>query len=175
MFLRFIRFIAILILLAAVFGGVGYYIVTHEKADAEAKLQFKITLAVQTAIANALNDATRTAEDSIPHYRVITLGTNEFLQDVAEKYHTTVEVIRMANTLAASVESGSGEQIIVPEGVQQLAPPRRLKSYLAVDGDTLADLAARNGEPLEVMQVDNPILAQRGVMPGDIVFIAELL
>jgi LysM repeat protein len=173
--LRLIRIVLILILLAVIFGGVAYYITISERKDSQETYNRSVTLAVQTAVAHALFDATRTAEADIPHDRIITLGPNEFLEDVATRYNTTVDVLRMANGLAPDVISGSGQQIIVPEGVQQLVPPRRLIPRVAVQGDTLEALAVQNGVPLEVLQEDNPILAQRGIIPGDIVFIGQLI
>jgi len=172
---RFIRFVLILILLAVIFGGVGYYIITDDIHRRTEKYNLSVTLAIETAISSALNDATRTAEDAIPHYRLITLGENEFLADVAVQYNTNADVLRMANGLAPDVVSGSGQQIVVPEGVQILTPPRRLKWVTAVDGDTLQSIAAHNNLSLDIIQMDNPILVQRGVLPGDIVFVAQLL
>ncbi len=172
---RFIRFVLILMLLALIFGGVGYYIITDDLRRRTEKYNLSVTLAIETAVQSALYDATRTAENDIPHYRLITLGENEFLADVAAKYNTNPDVLRMANGLAPTVESGSGQQIIVPEGVQILTPPRRLIAITAVDGDTLQSIATHNNLSLDVIQMDNPILAQRGVLPGDIVFVAQLL
>jgi hypothetical protein len=73
------------------------------------------------------------------------------------------------------VDSGSGETIIVPEGVQILEPPRRFELYLAVVGETLEAVAIRFNVRQDILEEDNPILAQRGVVPGDVVFIPILL
>ncbi len=60
--------------------------------------------------------------------------------------------------------------------MKQLDPPRRFKKpYKAQKGDELAAIAARNGITLQILEQDNPILAKRGLNPGDIVFIPELL
>jgi LysM domain len=176
MFLRRIaRFIMILILLAAIFGGVGYYIVTDDYNRRLDKYNLNVTLAIETAISNSLFDATRTAESDLPHYLLIKLGQNEFLADIAVQYDTTVDVLRIANGLDQTVESGSDVDLIVPQGVHVLDPPRRFFPYTAVVGDTLESLAVRNNVPLDILEQDNPILAQRGLTPGDIVFIARLL
>jgi LysM domain-containing protein len=175
MIARFVRFVLILILVAAVFAGVAFYIITDDYNRRLDKFNFSVTLAIRTAVSGALFDATRTAESPIPHYRLITLGQNEFLADVAVQYHTTVDVLRMANALAPTVESGSGEQIVVPEGVSDLNPPRRLTFITAGDTDTLETIASTYQIPLHLLEEDNPILAQRGIIPGDIVFIAHLL
>lgn len=176
MFFRLIRFLLTLALIGIVFAGVGYYIYVNDQATTQAQYDQSVTLAIESAVARALFDATRTLESDIPHYRVITLGENEFLADVARQYNTTLEVLRMANSLLPSVEAGSGQSIIVPEGVQRLDPPRRFKEpYTAIQGDSLEAIAARERLPLEVVQADNPVLAQRGVSPGDLIFIAQLL
>ncbi len=81
----------------------------------------------------------------------------------------------MANGLAQDVVSGAGTELIVPEGVQTLTPARRLRQYEAVAGDTLSSIAEQNDVLLEYLALDNPVLAQRGLNPGDIVFIPTLL
>ncbi len=81
----------------------------------------------------------------------------------------------MANGLAPDVQTGSGVEIIVPEGVQLLDPPRRLQVIPAAPGDTLSSLAQRYRIPLEIVEMDNPVLAQRQLHDGDTVFIATLL
>ncbi len=172
---RIIRFILILILLAAVIGGVSYYIITHDYADRVRKYQINLTVGVETAVGNALFDATRTMESDEPHYRLISVPPSETLESVAAQYDTTVDVIRMANALAITVDTGNGTPLIVPQGVKQLDPPRRFVTITAGPGDTLAGIAAHNNVPIEVINADNPILAQRGVIPGDIVFVAQLL
>jgi LysM repeat protein len=135
-----------------------------------------VTLAVGTAVSGALFDATRTAEADIPHYRQVELAAGELLLNVARRYNTTVEVLRMANQLREDVDAATGgEIIVVPQGVQRLDPPRSFQTYVAVDGDSLTILSIKFDVPIDVLQMDNPILAQRGINPGDIVFIAELL
>jgi LysM repeat protein len=126
-------------------------------------------------VANALYDATRTAEAPLRQYRVIPLTPSDTLTAVAERYGTTVEVLRMANGLAPTVETGDGSEIIVPEGVQALDPPRTLAIIRAQSGESLESLSQRFRVPLDVLQLDNPVLSQRGVNPGDIVFIPTLL
>jgi hypothetical protein len=170
-----IRTLLTLILVAAAFGGVGYYIWNDSRNKTIENYNRNVTLAVETAIWSALYDATRTAEAPLRHYRLITLGENELLLDVARRYNTTVDVLRMANNLLPTVDAGSGETIIVPEGVQELRPPRRFELYTAVAGDTLEVLAIRFNVRQDILEEDNPILAQRGIAPGDTVFIPILL
>jgi LysM repeat protein len=114
-------------------------------------------------------------EAPLRQYRVIPLTPSDTLSAVAERYNTTVEVLRMANALAPTVETGDGSAIIVPEGVQSLDPPRTLDYITAQPGESLESLAQRFRIPLNVLELDNPVLAQRRVNPGDIVFIPTLL
>jgi hypothetical protein len=172
---RLIRTLLTLILVIAAFSGVGYYVWKDSRNKTIENYNRNVTLAVETAIWSALYDATRTMEAPQRHYRLITLGENEPLLDVALRYNTTVEVLRMANNLLPTVDSGSGETIIVPEGVQILEPPRRFELYLAVVGETLEAVAIRFNVRQDILEEDNPILAQRGVVPGDVVFIPILL
>jgi LysM repeat protein len=173
---RFIRNLLILLLVAAIFGSVSYYIYQGDRATKIKILNDSVTQAVSTAIQNALYNATRTMEADQPHYILLTVGADEPLDTVAQKYNTTVDVLRMANNLLPSVDYGDGTEIIVPRGVPQLVPPRRFKKpYIAQKGDELSAIAARNGISEDIIDLDNPILAKRGLLPGDIVFIPELL
>ncbi|MBL8153060.1 MAG: LysM peptidoglycan-binding domain-containing protein [Anaerolineae bacterium] len=172
---RLIRTLLALILVTAAFGGVGYYVWNDSRNKTIENYDRNVTLAVETAIWSALYDATRTVEAPLRHYRLITLSENEPLLDVALRYNTTVEVLRMANNLLPTVDSGSGETIIVPEGVQELQPPRRFELYTGIAGDTFDSLAIRFNVRQDILEEDNPILAQRGIAPGDVVFIPILL
>lgn len=173
---RAVRLILILILLVVVFTGVGLYVVNEENTRRLELYNFSVTLSIQTAVSGALYDATRTAEAPLAQYRLITLEPGTLLLDLALQHHTTVEAIRMANNLRPDVDAGTGgETLIIPEGIQVLDPPRRFKIYRASAGDTLDLIAANYGVPIDVMRKDNPLLVQRGIIPGDIVFLAELL
>lgn len=172
---RLIRTLLTLILVVAAFGGVAYYVWNDSRDKTIENYDRNVTLAVETAIWSALYDATRTVESPQRHYRLIRLGENEPLLDVALRYNTTVEVLRMANNLLPTVDSGSGETIIVPEGVQDLRPPRRFELYTGIAGDTFEVLAIRFNVQQDILEEDNPILVQRGIAPGDVVFIPILL
>lgn len=172
---RILRNLVILALVIAVFAAVGYFIQQGDIDEQTERYNLQVTSAIETAIANALFDATRTAEAPLDQYRLITLDGDDTLTEIAARYNTTVEVLRMANGLAADVESGAGVRIIVPEGVSALTPPRVLAAYEAIAGDTLDSLAQRYRVPVDVLQLDNPVLARRGVNPGDIVFIPTIL
>jgi hypothetical protein len=173
---RIIRNVVLILFVLALIGGVAFYILRDQQQRAASLASDAVTYAVATAIRDALFTATRTAEADVLHYRVITLQPNEFLLDVAQRYNTTVEVLRMANSIRADVEAAQGgEVIIVPQGVQELNPPRRFTTYTAISGDTLVGVATRFAIPESILREDNPILAERGVNPGDIIFIGELL
>jgi LysM repeat protein len=99
------------------------------------------------------------------------LGENTSLAAVAEQNGTTLELLRMVNQLADDVTDGNGQLIIVPLNIVELDPPRVLQTYIVQPGDTLVAIAERNGLPLSLLESDNPILASRGLIPGDTVFV----
>jgi LysM repeat protein len=175
MFGRVLRNLFILALVIAVFGAVALFINQGRTDELKRLYDLQLTSGVETAVARALFDATRTAEAPLKQYRLITLDADDTLTELAARYNTTVEVLQMANGLEANVESGAGVRIIVPEGVSALDPPRILEAYQAEAGDTLESLAQRRRVPIDILQLDNPVLAERGVNPGDIVFIPTLL
>ncbi|GIL08517.1 MAG: hypothetical protein BroJett033_0280 [Chloroflexota bacterium] len=175
---RLVRVLRILLtigIVAGVIAGVGYFI-SSSTAQAARDLYYRqATVVVETAIAGALFDATRTAEAPLPQFRLLRLAADESLAALAERYDTTLEAIQMANGLAADVTSGGGQAVVIPAGAHTLEPPRRLTPYTASAGDTLAALAESYKIPLALLEADNPVLARRGLIPGDIVFIAVLL
>ena len=173
---RYIRNFLILVLVAVIFAAVGYSINRSERERRTKIYNGLVTQAVETAIQDALFVATRTAEADQPQYRFLRVGATDSLESIATKYNTTTDAIRMANNLLPTVDFGDGSQIIIPSGVAKLVPPRRFKKpYAAQNGDDLDAIAARNGISAEILALDNPILAKRGLNPGDLVFIAELL
>jgi|FLYN01.1.fsa_nt_gi LysM repeat protein len=175
MYGRALRNLLILALVIAVFAAVAFFIYIGDQREKTEIYYNQVTISIETAIANALFAATRTAEAPLEQYRLITLDADDTLAQIAQTYRTTVEVLRMVNGLAPDVQSGAGVQIIVPEGVQELDPPRRLELHEALPGETLNSLAQRLRIPIEVLEMDNPVLARRGVNPGDIIFIPILL
>jgi len=175
MFFRWLRRLFLIALVAGIFGGVAYYINQGINRDDDERYDLQVTLAIQTAIAGRLFEATRTAEAPLPQYRLVTLANGEALLDVAERYNTTIEVLRMANKLLPTVDFGTGETIVVPQGVEILVPPRSFRPYTAVAGDTFSTLATLNDITPEQLAMDNPVLAGRELLPGDIVFIPQLL
>jgi LysM repeat protein len=175
-FFRLLRLLLILILVGGVVGGVALFVITGSRQSQMAVYGRIVTAAVETAVAHALFDATRTAESPLSHFRLVVLLPDESLASLAERYDTTLEVIRMANGLPDTVERAvGGERIVVPQGVQVLQPPRRLRIHTAQVGDTLEELAQSYGVSLSLLEADNPVLTTRSLMPGDIVFIAQLL
>lgn len=175
MFFRWLRRLFLFALVIGVFAIVAYGIQSGENVDREKEIEAQVTRAIETAISARLFEATRTVEVPLPQYRLVRLGEGEALLDVAKRYRTTIEVLRMANKLLPIVDFGTGETIIVPEGVQVLEPPRSFTVYKAIAGDSLSAIAALNDITIEQMQIDNPVLARRELIPGDTVFIPQLL
>jgi LysM repeat protein len=171
-----VRVLIILVSVAAIVGALVIRVSLDDYEQASALYDVQVTVVVGTAIADALNNATRTAEAPLSQYRLIAVDADESLADVAERYQTTVEVIRMANGLSPDVSTGDGGELIVPEGLPILEPARSFEVYRARDGDTLEALATQYGINLRLVLLDNPVLARRGVLlPGDIVYIPQLL
>lgn len=173
-FLYRLRIIFTVMLVLAVIAGVGYLIMTNNNERSLQLYNRAVTAAIETAIGQALNEATRTAEAPLLQYQVVQLGEGENLEQVARRFNTTLEVIQMANGLAPEVVSGNGERIVVPVAVRELDPPRRLRIYTARLGDSLISLSQGNNIPLTLLERDNPPLVNRDLMPGDIIFIAEV-
>jgi LysM repeat protein len=175
MLFRWLRRLFLFALMIGVFAGVAYFIETNRGIEEDELYNLQVTLAIQTAVAGRLFEATRTVEADLPQYQLITLEDGEALLSIAQQYGTTVEVLRMANKLLSTVDFGSGETIIVPVGVEVLDPPRSFEPYTVVAGDTLDTLATRFDITIEQLQIDNPVLAGRELLPGDIVFVPALL
>lgn len=175
MFFRWLRRLFILALVIGVFAIVAIGIQATEGTERQKAIDAQVTRAIETAIAARLFEATRTVEVPLPQYRLVTLNQSQSLLSVAQQYNTTIEVLRMANQLLPTVDFGTGETIIVPEGVEFLEPPRSFTIYIAIAGDSLNALAAINDITIEQMQIDNPVLARRELIPGDTVFIPHLL
>lgn len=173
--LRWLRRLVLLLLIAAIFVALGYLITSESRKRQQEAYHLQVTAVVQTSVAQALFDATRTAESGLSQYRLVKVASNEALIDIAEHYHTTVDVLRMANGLRSDVEYGNGGQLIVPEGVQFLSPPRRFQIHTASAGDTLDNLAKFYDVPIDLLRQDNPVLAERGLIPGDIVYVPVIL
>ncbi len=173
--LFYLRILLILLVVGAIIAAIYYAILQDNRKRVMEMYNRQVTVAVETAISNALYGATRTIEAPMRQYRLLTISSEETLESVADRYNTTVEAIREVNGLSADVEKGDGGQLIVPEGVREMNPPRRLKAYTAREGDTFDLLAVQNNVPIDILQTDNPILSERGISPGDIVFIATLV
>jgi hypothetical protein len=175
MWAYWLRRLFLVAVVVGTFAVVAFFIVGDSRSTVQQQYDLQVTIAIETAVANRLNIATRTAEAPLAQFRLVDLANGEALLDVALKYDTTVEALRMANKLLASVDFGTGQTIIVPEGIERLDPPRSFHTEIVQQGDTLSTLATRFSVPLEQLQKDNPVLAGRELLPGDIVFIPELL
>jgi LysM repeat protein len=155
----------------AVTAGIFYTIWQRQTQDDIDSFNLQVTADVATAIQSALYNVTRTVEAPHNRFRVMRLGENTSLAAVAEQNGTTLELLRMVNQLADDVTDGNGQLIIVPLNIVELDPPRVLQTYIVQPGDTLVAIAERNGLPLSLLESDNPILASRGLIPGDTVFV----
>lgn len=175
MLYRFIRNVLILIMVVSVVGAVTFFVLTGDEERIKQLYNEQSTSVVQTAIAAALFDATRTVEGRLPQYRVVVVEDGESLESVAERYGTSADAIRMVNGLPPEVQSGDGGTVIVPEGVTEMIPARKLILYEAIAGDTLEIIAFKFDIQVELLMIDNPVLAQRGIIPGDTVFVPEVL
>jgi LysM repeat protein len=166
-----LRLLLTLLLVVGAAVGVYYFISIRSYEEDVARFYLQVTAAVGTAVQQTLYDVTRTAEAPLNVFRVVTLGPNEDLEALAQRAGTTLEILQVVNGLGPEVRTGSGETIILPLGLTRLEPPRTITAYTARAGDTLESLAERNIVPLALLQQDNPALAQRGLVPGDTVFI----
>ena len=96
---RFIRNLLILLLVASIFAAVGYYIYQGDRKQRIDTYNINLTHAVSTAIQDALFNATRTMEADQPHYILLTVGTQDSLSTIAQKYATTADVIRFERVI----------------------------------------------------------------------------
>ena len=174
-FLYRLRFLVILLLVGGVIAGVAYVISVNDREVKIGIYNRSVTAAVETAIARTLIGATRTAEAPNLVYQLVQLGQGEALLDVAERYGTSLEALRMVNGLAPDVMVGNGERIVVPVNMLEIIPPRQIVVHTVRLGDTLEVLALENGLPLSFLEDENPVLVGRALIPGDIVFIPKLL
>jgi hypothetical protein len=172
----FLRNLLLLILVSAVFAGVAFAISFNDRQGLLEVAYGNRTLVVETAVRMALNDATRVAEVELPQFRYLVVEAGRPLLEVAAEYNTTIDVLRMANRLLPDVDAGSGVALIIPQNVQVLSPPRTYRPiYVANGSETLDQLADQFEVPIEILQEDNPILAQRGIIAGDLIFVAQLI
>ncbi len=170
-----LRILLTIVVVAAVAGSIFYYIQVRTYETDLNRYHVQLTAAVATAIQDAFYDITRTAEAPGNVYRMITLGQNENLEQLAESYGTTLEILQIVNGFGPEIVQGNGETIIMPLGLRELEPLRTISIYRALPGDTLSSIADRNGVSLALLERDNPVLAQRGVFSGDLVFIGLIL
>lgn len=173
LFWRRVRIFLTLLFVVGVVTAIGFAIAIQSETATSDLYNRQMTAAIETAIADALLNATRTAEAPLGRYMLLRIEADESLEAVAARYGTTVEIIRMVNGLAADVENGSGVNLIIPMNVTELDPPRTLRIHRARLNETLASLAQQFDIPLSMLETDNPILSARGIIPGDVVFIAQ--
>lgn len=171
MFLYRLRILLTIILVILVGVGIVSVILVRDYEERINIYYAQVTAAIDRAIENAVYDATRTVEAPMNRYQLVSLEAGTNLALVAEEYDTTPDLLRIVNGLAEDVSEGNGEMIVVPVGMQHMEPLRLIETYRALPGDTLASIASTRGITPSILEEDNPVLAQRGVRPGDIVFI----
>ena len=170
-----LRLLLTIIVVIGVAAAVYYFINVRTAQDNQARYNLQVTAAVGTAVQAALYDVTRTAEAPGQVFQLVKVDQGEDLKGIAERYSTTLDILRIVNKLAADVTTGDGSTLIIPVGMQILDPARTITAYTAQQGDTLNSISIKNNVSLDLLKRDNPALAQRGVVPGDIVFIGFVL
>jgi hypothetical protein len=176
LFFHRLRILLTIAFVVALGGGIFYFISLQTFEDNVKKFNLQVTVAVATEIQNALMNVTRTVEAPMNRFQVVILGENESLEALALRYGTTLRAIQIANGIDLSVTEGSGNRLIVPVNIAELNPPRIVEIYVAQIGDTLPAIADRRRMSLQQLEQDNPVLVQRGLIPGDLVFVSiELL
>ena len=171
MFLYRLRIFLTIVIVALIAVGIVSLILVRDYEERVNIYNAQVTAAIDRAIQNAVYDATRTIEAPMNRYQLLTLDADSDLQLLAQEYNTTLELIQIVNGLAEDVRQGNGVTIVIPIGVSDLEPMRMVESHRALPGDTLESIAIARGISEQLLEEDNPVLAQRGVRPGDIVFI----
>ena len=176
LFFHRLRIFLSVVIVLAIAAGVVYVILLRTYEERVNNFYQQVTVAVATAVQNTLYEVTRTAEAPLNRFQLVTVGPGESLETVAKRYGTSLLTLQIANGLDSNVTSGDGSTLVVPLNMETLNPPRVFNVYTAQYGDTLASIAEGQHMSLSLLQEDNPVLAQRGLIPGDIVFVSiELL
>jgi hypothetical protein len=166
-----LRLLLTIIVVIAITGAVFYYISLRDYEAGIERFYLQVTAAVATKVQETLYTVTRTAEAPGNMFQLVQLGQNEDLDQLARRYGTTLEILQLVNGIAPDVTTGNGETIVMPIGMQELEPLRRITVHRVQAGDTLLSISERYIVPLELLERDNPMLAQRKLVPGDIVFV----
>lgn len=166
-----LRLLLTIIVVIGITGAIFYYVSLRDYEANIVRFNLQVTAAVATSVQDALYTVTRTAEAPGNAFQIIRLGQNENLDQLARRYGTTLQILQIVNSLGPDVTTGNGETVVMPLALQVLEPARTITVYTAQSGDTLASIAERYITPLELLEQDNPMLAQRGLTPGDIVFV----
>ena len=174
-FWYYLRLLLTIVVVIGVAAAIFYTISLRTAQNNQARYDLQVTAAVATAIQAALYDVTRTAEAPTQVFQIVQTGQGEDLETLAERYGTTLDILHIVNRLSADVTTGDGSKLVVPVGMQTLDPARTITVYTAQIGDSLNSIAVKNSVSLALLKRDNPALAQRGVLPGDIVFIGFVL
>src|SRR5690606_18218636 len=160
-----LRLLLTIIVVIAITGAVFYYISLRDYEAGIERFYLQVTAAVATKVQETLYTVTRTAEAPGNMFQLVQLGQNEDLDQLARRYGTTLEILQLVNGIAPDVTTGNGETIVMPIGMQQLEPLRRITVHRVQAGDTLLSISERYIVPLELLERDNPMLAQRKLVP----------
>jgi LysM repeat protein len=171
LFLYRLRILLTIVVVVGVAGGVITLVSVKTYEEQINTYNQQVTAAVATAIQGAVYDVTRTVEAPSNRYQLVTLEPNTDLQLLAQEYGTSLELLQIVNGLATTVTAGSGDTLVVPVGFTTLDPLRTVTPYRVMPGDTLDSIARRYVVEPSLLEADNPMLALRGLLPGDIVFI----
>lgn len=166
-----LRLLLTIIVVAGITGAIFYFVSLRDYEANVARFNLQVTAAVATSVQEALYSVTRTAEAPGNAFLIIQLGQNENLDQLARRYGTTLEIFQIVNGFAPDVTTGNGETVVMPVAMPVLDPLRTITIHRAQPGETLASIAERYITPLELLQRDNPMLAQRPLLAGDIVFV----
>jgi LysM repeat protein len=166
-----LRLLLTIIVVVGITGAIFYFVSLRDYEANVTRFHLQVTAAVATGVQEALYSVTRTAEAPGNAFLIVQLGQNENLDQLARRYGTTLEIFQVVNGFAQDVTTGNGETVVIPVAMQVLDPLRTITVYKAQSGDTLESIAERNIVPLEQLERDNPMLAQRTLLPGDTVFV----
>lgn len=171
MFYYRLRLLLTIIVVIAITGAVFYYISLRDYEAGIERFHLQVTAAIATSVQETLFSVTRTAEAPGNMYQLVQLGQNENLDQLARRYGTTLEILQIVNGIAPDVTTGNGETVVMPIAMQELEPLRTITVHKVQSGDTLLSISERYVVPLELLERDNPMLAQRKLIPGDTVFV----
>lgn len=101
-------------------------------------------------------------------YRIYNVKLGETLNDIAQKYNTTVDDLRKINGWRSDYNVNHGEQLVVPIIRQQL-----FDTYIVMQGDTLYDIARRYNVSVDNLALLNGLDKQDFIYPGQEILVPK--